>query len=403
MRILIASAMAGAVCLGGLLPARAETVVGTWQGVITAPALSQEEVIEITARPNGQLHGEAYHPGPEQAGTRNGNPISTVEVRGGHVHLVMDDYLATIDADLSADGKSLVGTTVRAGQTLPFKFDRATRKTAWAIDPSPHKVRFVEVEKGVKLEVLDWGGKGPPLVFVAGGGNSAHVYDDFAPLFTGKHHVYAITRRGSGLSSKPEPTVENYSADRLGEDVLAVIDALKLDRPVIAGHSRGGGELSFFGARHPERVSGLIYLEAGYNYAFYDPKTESKLAANRKGQDFSRPPPGAVIIQAGALAQSPQDKITAAIFGGSQKYTTINGPVLALFADPPACAPDCDGPPAKAAAATKAAIVDGFEAGVPQAKVVRVAKGEHYIFRSNPDEVERAMNAFMDGLPKGGR
>jgi non-heme chloroperoxidase len=47
-----------------------------------------------------------------------------------------------------------------------------------------------------------------------------------------------------------------------------------------------------------------------------------------------------------------------------------------------------------------AAQVDGFEAGVPQAKVVRIANGEHYIFRSNPTEVEREMNAFMDGLPK---
>jgi hypothetical protein len=44
--------------------------------------------------------------------------------------------------------------------------------------------------------------------------------------------------------------------------------------------------------------------------------------------------------------------------------------------------------------------VDFFEAGVPQAKVVRIVNGAHYIFRSNPAEVEREMNAFMDGLPK---
>jgi pimeloyl-ACP methyl ester carboxylesterase len=387
MRIPIAAALTAAtLCLGSALPAWAQTVAGTWQGVIAAPGLSVKEVIKITQGPDGKLRGEAFHPGPEGAGMRNGNSISTVEVRGGHVHLVLDDYLAPVDADLSADGNSLVGTTIRAGQTLPVKFDRATDKTAWPLDPSPHKVRFVEVEKGVRLEVLDWGGKGPPLVFVPGGGDSAHVYDDFAPLFTARHHVYAITRRGSGMSSKPEPTVENYGADRLGEDVFKVIDALKLDRPVLAGHSRGGGELSFFGMRHPERVSGLIYLEAGYNYALYDPKTESKVADIASKRRGMAPPPGALILGQSQSPQSPQDKITAAIFRGSQKYTAINGPVLAIFAN------------AAAGDAVKDAYMDGFETGAPQAKVVRLANGDHYVFQSNPAEVEREMNAFMDGL-----
>jgi hypothetical protein len=37
------------------------------------------------------------------------------------------------------------------------------------------------VQEGVRLEVLDWGGSGRPLVLLAGGGDTAHVFDDFAP------------------------------------------------------------------------------------------------------------------------------------------------------------------------------------------------------------------------------
>ena len=48
------------------------------------------------------------------------------------------------------------------------------------VDSSPHTVRFVSVENGVKLEVLDWGGTGRPLVLLAGMGFDAHVYDAFA-------------------------------------------------------------------------------------------------------------------------------------------------------------------------------------------------------------------------------
>src|ERR1700733_2944613 len=115
--------------------------------------------------------------------------------------------------------------------------------------------QFVTVEPGVKLEVLDWGGTGKPLLFLSGPGDTAHIYDDFAPRFTAHHHVYGITRRGFGASSKPEATDENYSADRLGEDVFAVIDALKLDHPVIAGHSIAGEELSWVDSHDPQKVA----------------------------------------------------------------------------------------------------------------------------------------------------
>jgi non-heme chloroperoxidase len=134
-------------------------------------------------------------------------------------------------------------------------------------DPSPHIVQFVTVDDNVKLEVLDWGGSGRPVVLLAGLGNTAHIFDDFAPKLTSEYHVYGVTRRGYGASSVP---TSGYSADRLGDDVLAALDALKLDRPVLVGHSIAGEELSSVGTRHPERVAGLIYLDAAYPYAYYD-------------------------------------------------------------------------------------------------------------------------------------
>jgi non-heme chloroperoxidase len=138
-------------------------------------------------------------------------------------------------------------------------------------DDSSPRVQFVTVDKDVKLEVLDWGGTGRPLVFLAGLGDTAHAFGKFAPQFTANYHAYGITRRGFGASSHPDPLISsNYSADRLGDDVLAVIDVLKLNRPVLVGHSIAGEELSSIGSRHPEKVSGLIYLEAAYPYAFYN-------------------------------------------------------------------------------------------------------------------------------------
>ncbi|HXW72487.1 MAG TPA: ATP-dependent Clp protease adaptor ClpS [Methylocella sp.] len=131
------------------------------------------------------------------------------------------------------------------------------------VDPySEQSVTFVTVDDNVKLEVLYWGGAGRPLIFLAGLGNDAHVFDKFASNFTSNYQVYGITRRGFGASSAPTPTDGNYAADRLGDDVLAVIDALDLDRPVLIGHSIAGQELSSVGSRYPEKVGGLICLDA---------------------------------------------------------------------------------------------------------------------------------------------
>jgi non-heme chloroperoxidase len=417
-------------CVGVASPLHAQTLVGTWQAI----AGNLRVVLKVTKRAGGTLRGETYYVGQEFSGnTLNGNPISSIKVEGGKVTFDLDESPGTFDGTLAADGKSLTGNWTAQGEPRPLKFDRATKETAWVIDPSPHEVTFVPVENDVRLEVLDWGGDGPPLLFLAGHGNTAHVFDAFALKFTETHHVYGITRRGFGLSSKPLPTDENYDADRLGDDVLAVIDALELNRPAIAGHSLAGEELSSIGTRRPERVSGLIYLDASYDYAFYNENgTNDALNTNlsimrrnalqlvgtltpaqlrtviqemqttmpRLQADLQRtsklierwPEPTA------PLRQTLRDKVTQYILTGARKYTAIKGPVLAIVALPPACAGNCDAPDVKAREADVAAQTDAFEMGTPQARVVRIPQAQHYVFLSNEADVVREMTAFMDGL-----
>jgi non-heme chloroperoxidase len=152
-------------------------------------------------------------------------------------------------------------------------------------------VHMVPVDRNVQLEVLDWGGTGEPLVLLTGLDNTAHIFDDFAPKLS-RYHVYAITRRGFGISSAP---AAGYTADRLADDVLAVLDALAIVKPVVAGHSIAGEELSSIATRHPERVKGLIYLDAALSFAFYDPTLGDmnidSLTLQRRLQELSTQPP----------------------------------------------------------------------------------------------------------------
>jgi len=253
------------LCLAGT--AHAADLSGTWQA-----DGKPQRVLEIRKTAQG-WKGDLYNLGEEAAMTPRHDGVSNITLSGNIVHFAPDKSEGVFDGTVSNDSKTLSGTwkMLYGPPSQPLTFARTDRQNAWLIDASPHKISFVTVEPGVRLEVLDWGGNGRPLIFLSGLYGTGHSFDGFAEKFTRQHHVYAITRRGFGISSVPAPTDANYDADRLGDDVAAVIDALHIEKPVIAGHSIAGQELSSIGTRHPDKIAGLIYLESLYTYAFYNP------------------------------------------------------------------------------------------------------------------------------------
>ncbi len=169
--------------------------------------------------------------------------------------------------------------------TLPLTPAGSAQNSSPWQDPSKHIVHFVTVEDEVQLEVLDWGGSGRPLVLLAGLGWTAHVFDDFAPKLTDSFHVYGITRRGYGASSKP---ATGYTEERLTEDDLRVFDALKLVAPIVVGHSIAGNELSQLGIHHYDRIGALVYLDALNDGA--DDYTDYDALWTRMPQSMRTPP-----------------------------------------------------------------------------------------------------------------
>src|SRR5688572_14004953 len=85
----------------------------------------------------------------------------------------------------------------------PMAVPATDHKPAVCEDHTPHRIRMVKVAPGVELEVLDWGGLGKAMVLLTGGGDNAHVYDQFAHQFTDYFRVIGITRRGYPPSSQP--------------------------------------------------------------------------------------------------------------------------------------------------------------------------------------------------------
>jgi non-heme chloroperoxidase len=313
-------------------------------------------------------------------------------------------------------------------------------------DPSKHQVMFVTVEKGVRLEVLDWGGSGRPVVLLAGSWNTAHVFDDFAPKLTDSCHVYGITRRGYGASSQP---ASGYDGQRLADDVLGVLDSLKLAAPVLVGHSMAGGELTSLGNQHSARLAGLVYLDAlgdprdfpGSDPAFNallqklpsgmhppaeslseeDSRSFSKWRAwQMRTQKFAFPESelhnGFETNPDGTMGRykTPQS-IHRAIGEGQKKrdYSKIRVPVLAFLELPrSADAPPLPGEYQPKNAEERAAIqafnralgafterwMKNLKSGVPDARFVDLPGAGHFVFFTREAEVLKELRKFLASL-----
>ena len=317
--------------------------------------------------------------------------------------------------------------------TGPASILYSQQTSAWQ-DPSPHTVEFITVDTNVRLEVLDWGGTGPSVVLLPGGGNTAHVFDGFAPKLATGYHVYGITRRGFGASSVP---TSGYGADRLGDDVLAVLDSLKLNRPILAGHSLGGEELSSLGSRFPKRVAGLVYLDAGYQYAFDNgkggtlddlqktanpqppppPPNESDLASFSSLQAWFTRVNGITLPEAefrqgwdsasdGRVGKAAQlsDGVD---YEGREEVHRHSGTRACHFRGASRSGVMDQNPPgsrrcvkaAKARSTEEVVLVEkqakAFEIGVPSARIVRLSGAHHYVFVSNETDVLREIRAFV--------
>jgi pimeloyl-ACP methyl ester carboxylesterase len=281
----------------------------------------------------------------------------------------------------------------------------------------------------VKLEVLDWGGSGPPLVFLSGLQDVAHGFDDFAPQFTDKHHVLAITRRGYGASSQP-PT--GYHLAGRVADLEAVFDSLHLRRVALVGHSIAGDELTAFAASYPARVSGLIYLDAAYDHsgvrdllkvpAPWPPMLARDSASPLAVQAYLKRAFGMHIPEAQLRAIGRYDaggrlvadvtpaRIDSLILAGCGHpgYRSVRAPALAIYAvvdSAPEIFPawvtlDAAG----RAAARRFAVTLEQWAGrerarlrreLPTAQVRELHGANHYVFSSHPDAVRQAMREFL--------
>ena len=147
------------------------------------------------------------------------------------------------------------------------------------------EARAVEVN-GLPLQLWEWGGSGPPALLLHSLAAHSHWWDWAAPLLATRFSVIALDLRGHGESGWAEPAA--YHASDYAGDIVAVLDHLAWEAPLVIGHSLGGYVGAWLAAHHTDRVGALVIADTMTQWS--EEETAWALRqSERPGPEFANP------------------------------------------------------------------------------------------------------------------
>lgn len=125
----------------------------------------------------------------------------------------------------------------------------------------PPPSRFVALAGGPTVHLRDEGPRDAPVILLLHGSNAdLHTWDAWTADLARDHRVVRFDQRGHGLTGAAPDGA--YGQEAYVADVERVARRLGLTRFVIAGNSMGGGIALRFALEHPERLRGLVLVDA---------------------------------------------------------------------------------------------------------------------------------------------
>ncbi|MCW2990968.1 MAG: 2-hydroxy-6-oxo-6-phenylhexa-2,4-dienoate hydrolase [Solirubrobacterales bacterium] len=112
---------------------------------------------------------------------------------------------------------------------------------------------------GIRTRVIE-AGDGPALVLLHGTGGHAEAYLRNIRALSARFRVIAYDMVGHGYTDRPD---EPYTLDVYSDHLVALLDALGIERAHLSGESLGGWVAAWFAQAHPERVDRLILTTPG--------------------------------------------------------------------------------------------------------------------------------------------
>lgn len=262
------------------------------------------------------------------------------------------------------------------------------------------------IVNGIRTRYSDAGGDGEPLVFISGTGNSGHIWEAYqVPFFADRYRCITYDLRGTGETDAPE---DPYSVAQFGDDCAGLLEHLGVPAANFVGMSLGSAIIQELAITRPQLVrrAGLLATWSSTPRETHIRRWfEARLGLLREGPmsafrrfafvmwapsmiDF-HPEQIAELERIFAEAAAPQP-LHAYInhFEADLRHDTmdqlhqIRCPALVLYGDEDLI--------------TLPWYNRAVAERIPNCQTVEIKGGGHYAFLEHPDEVNKAVAAFLD-------
>jgi len=277
----------------------------------------------------------------------------------------------------------------RPAATIPS----ASTSAAGGSTDEPRR-RTVRVN-GVGLSILE-AGTGDPVIYVHGVVTTSNIFPKYLAAYSPAFRGIAVDLRGYGDSDKP---ADGFTIKQFSQDLIALADALGIEKPVWVGVSMGGMILQQLALDYPDRVRALVLVSTTDGAMVLD-KDLPTIGNPRDYRDVSKNiivdsfPPGTTpslyqpllnripTWNATVLREALTDMAHADVHG---RITKITAPTLVVVG-------------AKDDVATPA-IARGIQTQIAGSELVEFNTG-HFMMAEDPEEFRRILGSFLQGLRK---
>ncbi|MEN6479024.1 MAG: alpha/beta hydrolase [Anaerolineales bacterium] len=262
------------------------------------------------------------------------------------------------------------------------------------------------VANGLRLHYYRTGGAKPPLVLCHGFSDDGLCWTPVARALEADYDIIMMDSRGHGLSDAPE---SGYGTLDLAQDLAAAIRALSLERPIVMGHSMGGGTTLALAGLFPELPRAVVVEDSGIprpgaaradrdpawrerqraQLASFAAATREELIArcHAESPTWSQEELGPWADAKKRLSPNVLNRADAAPVDWQTLLPRITCPALLITADP------------ERGSMVTVETAREMQALVPQLRVEHIAGAGHNIRREQFDRYVEVVRAFLAELP----
>jgi len=258
-------------------------------------------------------------------------------------------------------------------------------------------------------------GHGDPVVLLPGLTTGPWEFADLIRRLSPRYTLYAVGL--PGFDGRPAATPPLF--DRVERDFWTFLDAQRIARPALIGHSLGGTLAIALGEQHPERLRGIVAIDglpifpgleritaeqrlSAANDTFAQVTSQSHDQMVAYETQYMRTPGGVIDpALAASLAELEANSVPAAVAEWlKEDLTTDLRPQLARVSVPlleiaPYNAPDVTSLADPYTEDQKATYYRALLSGAPRVQVVTVSPARHFAMFDAPDRVFAVVDAFL--------